>query len=151
VLRCWLRKRKSLWAIDLPPARPDYPTDQWTRNELVRSPLAVTLPPDLPAGPARVQIQLLNGDRSPASDVYHLGDVNITVPKRSFAIPPMEHIVNYDFDKAIRLLGYTATADSTILYWQSLKVAPRPLTVFVHRFGRTRQPAAAYHHQLAPR
>jgi len=125
----------SLWAIDLPPARPDYPTDQWTRNELVRSPLTVTLPPDLPVGPARVQIQLLNGDRSPASDVYDLGDINITVPERSFAIPPMEYIVNYDFNETIRLLGYTATADSTILYWQSLKVAPRPLTVFIHRFG----------------
>ncbi len=126
---------RPLWVTDLPPARPDYPTDQWTRNELVRYPLTVTLPPDLPAGPARVQIQLLAADRSPASEAYDLGDIAITVPDRSFAVPPMDRTVGYDFNGAIRLLGYSITPDSTVLYWQSLQVVSKPLTVFVHRFG----------------
>jgi hypothetical protein len=126
---------RLLWSINLPPAGPGYPTDQWARNELVSYPLVVTLPPDLPSGPARVQIQLLKADRSPASEIYSLGDIDVVVPERSFVIPKMDHVVDYDFSESIRLLGYTVTPEATILYWQSLRVAPKPLTVFIHRFS----------------
>lgn len=126
---------RPLWITDLPPARADYPSDQWARGELVRYPLTVTLPPDLPQGLARVYIQLMTETGVPATMNYHLGDMTIEVPERTFDIPKLDHLAHYDFNKVVRLLGYNLTSDSIILYWQSLQVVPRPLTVFVHHFG----------------
>ncbi len=122
-----------LFSTDFPPAGPDYPSDQWTPNELIRHPHAVDLPPHLPGGPARATISLLNADRSVAAGPFELGWITITVPDRSFAAPPVTHPVNYDFEGVIRLLGYDLNPGSITLYWQGLKPIPVRLTVFVHR------------------
>jgi hypothetical protein len=47
----------------------------------------------------------------------------------------MAHPVNYDFNNAIRLLGYDTSGDSVTFYWQALKPVEMPLTVFVHHFA----------------
>jgi len=125
---------ETIFAGDMPPASPDYTTDQWSPNELVRFPHSLILPPELPAGPVHVTLTLLKPDRTLASEPYDLGQLTIVVPDRSFAVPPIAHPTQYDFNGAIRLLGYELSADSITLYWQSLQPVSTPLTVFIHRF-----------------
>jgi len=122
----------TLFSADLPPAGEDYPTTQWTPNELVRFPFNVGLPPSLPGGPARVSLTLVGGAGAVAAGPFDLGTITLVVPERSFVIPPMAHRVDHDFGGAIRLLGYDLTPDSITLYWQSLKPVDERLTVFVH-------------------
>ena len=124
---------QTIFAANLPPAGEDYPTTQWTPNELIRYPFSVGLPPDLPGGPAKVSLLLLDANDLIWAGSFDLGTITILVPERSFAIPSMAHRVDYDFRGAIRLLGYDLTSDTIILYWQSLQPVSTRLTVFVHR------------------
>jgi hypothetical protein len=121
------------FSTTFPPARPDYPTDQWSSNERVLYPHTIILPPDLPAGPARLSVFLADDDGRPMTGPDNLGSITITVPERSFSIPPMQYSASYDFDDTIRLLGYDLAPQSITLYWQALRPVSLPLTVFVHR------------------
>jgi hypothetical protein len=118
-----------------PPAGPDYPSDRWTPNERIRYPSSLTLPPDLPGGPARLRLSLTGAGGGVAAGPFDLGSILIIVPERSFDVPPMQTRVDHDFGGAIRLLGYDLSGESITLYWQSLEAVPAPLTVFVHRLS----------------
>ncbi len=119
----------------LPPAGLDYPSDQWTPDELIRFPYSVGLPPRLPPGPAMLTVALLLPSGGQAAPPFAAGQVALLVPQRSFVIPPMTRRVNHDFADSIRLLGYTLEPGGITLYWQSLRPVSARLTVFVHRLG----------------
>jgi len=121
-------QNKLVFAKDVAITGLDYTPDKWNRNELIRYPQAIIVPPDLAAGVYRVGITLNNGAR------FDLGEVKINVPARSFVIPAMSHITNHDFKDSIRLLGYDTTNDSITLYWQSKQAVEKRLTVFIHKF-----------------
>jgi len=121
-------QNKLVSVKDFPITGIDYTPDKWNRNELIRYPQAIIVPPDLAAGAYRVGITLNNGAR------FDLGEVKINVPARSFVIPIMSRIANHDFNNAIRLLGYDVRDDSIVVYWQSKQVVEKRLTVFVHKF-----------------
>mgnify|MGYP001618144431 CR=1 FL=1 len=125
-------QNKPVSVKDLALSGIDYTPDKWNRNELIRYPQAIIVPPDLAAGTYRVGITLNNGAR------FDLGEVKINVPARSFIIPPISplRVTNHDFNNAIRLLGYDVRDDSIILYWQSKQVVEKRLTVFVHKFEK---------------
>jgi len=123
-----------LLSQSFPPAGPDYPSSLWSANELIRYPHRLDLPPDLPAGPARLALTFSRADGSPASETFALGEVTITVPERSFDVPPMAHRVNHDFGGVIRLLGYEVGSEAITLYWQSLQPVAVRYTVFLHTF-----------------
>jgi len=125
---------RTLFSTDLPPAGPDYTTDQWMPNERILYPHSITLPPDLPAGSTQVTVSLARADGTLAAGSFALGSVTITTPERTFVIPPMAHRVEHDFNSAIRLLGYNLAPDSIILYWQAHQPIPQRWVVFVHRF-----------------
>ncbi len=126
---------QRLLTTEVPPARPDLPTDQWPRNTLIRYTLHFILPPTLAAGQAHVSIQLRRADGSPATEAYDLGELTLSVPPRTFTLPPLEHSVDYALNEAVMLRGYDLTPDTITLYWQATQVISQPLTVFVHRFN----------------
>jgi hypothetical protein len=121
-----------LYDTTFAPAGPDYSSSQWQPNELIRYPHSLTLPPDLPAGPATAAITFMDATGSSVSESIPLGEITITVPERSFTVPPMMYQANYDFAETVRLLGYDISADSVTLYWQALQPISKRLTVFVH-------------------
>ena len=123
---------QPFFSASLPPAGPDYPSGQWAPNELIRYPHSVGLPSDLPGGQARVRLAFVDGQGTVAAGPFDLGEITITVPERSFVIPPMTTRVDHDFDESIRLLGYDLSSDSITLYWQSLQPVDTRLTAFVH-------------------
>jgi hypothetical protein len=126
---------RKTYTATFPPASADYSTDQWSQNELVRYPHSLILPPDLPPGLVRVTLALLDGDGNLVIGPHDLGELTITIPERTFAIPAISHMVNRDFNNSIRLLGYNIAPGRITLYWQSLRPVTIPLTVFVHAFG----------------
>jgi hypothetical protein len=123
---------QPFFSASLPPAGPDYPSEQWTPNELIRYPHSIGLPPDLPGGQARVSLMFVEGQGTVAAGPFDLGEITLIVPERSLVIPPMTTRVDHDFDESIRLLGYDLGSDSITLYWQSLQPVGTRLTVFVH-------------------
>jgi 6-pyruvoyl-tetrahydropterin synthase related domain len=129
------RTGKLVFFQDLPPARPDYPTNLWPLNQKIVYPQSIVLPPDLPVGPLQATLILVKADGSFATKPYLLGSLTITVPERSFTVPAITHPTNTVFNNAIRLLGYDLGPDTITLYWQSVQPVSVPLTVFIHRFG----------------
>jgi 6-pyruvoyl-tetrahydropterin synthase related domain len=123
---------KTIFTQALPPAGPDYPTPQWVRDTAIRYPLSITLPPDLPGGTVHLRLGLTTASGEVAAGPFELGALTITVPERTFEIPPMQVRTDHDFAGTIRLLGYEVKADSITLYWQALKTVSQRLTVFVH-------------------
>jgi hypothetical protein len=119
----------------VPPARPDFPTDQWPRNRLIRYRLSFILPPDLAAGPTQASIQLYDAAGTSFTPAYDLGELTLQVPARTFTLPPLDYRVDYALNDAVLLRGYELTPETITLYWQATQVISQPLTVFVHRFN----------------
>ena len=115
-----------------------YSPDQWTLNELIRQPFSVNLPPDLNGGTYRVGVTVRDGGGNIITE-YAVGLITLTVPQRTFTIPPISplRVTQHDFKNSIRLLGYDTRDDSITLYWQSLKPVTQRLTIFVHRLDST--------------
>jgi hypothetical protein len=113
-----------------------YSPDQWALNELIRQPFSLNLPPDLDGGTYRVGITVRDGERSIITE-HAVGLITLTVPQRTFAIPPISRTTNHNFRDSIRLLGYDVRDDSIFVYWQSLKPVTKRLTIFVHRLDST--------------
>jgi hypothetical protein len=124
---------QTIFSTGLPPAGEDYPTVQWTANELIRFPFSVGLPLDLLGGAAKVSLLLVDASGETRAGGYDLATISVVVPPRSFSIPPMARRVDYDFADSIRLLGYDLSAEGITLYWQSLKPVATRLAVFVHQ------------------
>lgn len=128
---------QTIFSTVLPPAGPDYATDQWSLDERVLYPHTLLLPPDLPAGRTKLSVTLTRDDGTPMAGPFDLGSITVTVPERSFSIPPIMYPRQYDFNNTIRLLGYDLAPGAITLYWQALHPIPERLTVFVHRFDST--------------
>jgi 6-pyruvoyl-tetrahydropterin synthase related domain len=128
-------KGKVIFTTSFPPAGSGYSTEQWSQNELILFPQSVLLPPDLPAGPVQVTLALVKPDGAVASEIYTFGKLTIVVPERTFTVPTMAFQVGYDFNGAIRLLGYDLAENAVTFYWQALRPVPVQLTVFVHHFA----------------
>jgi hypothetical protein len=114
------------------PAGPNYPSESWSPNELIRFPQSVDLPATLPAGQLKVSVAFVDSSGRPASESFELGSVMVSVPDCSYVVPPIGERVDYDFDNQIRLLGFDRERDGITLYWQAIKPVPKHLTVFIH-------------------
>lgn len=135
---------QTLFARHFPPAGAGYPSAEWSANELIRYPHAITLPPDLPAGVARLSIALIDPDGEIVVPPVLVGDITIGVPPRTYAIPSIPVRVDHDFGDAIRLLGFEVGGGQTTLYWQSLALVDQRLTVFVHNLDEHGQLVAGH-------
>jgi hypothetical protein len=117
-------------AWDVPPGRADYLTGEWSAGEIVRSVQRLRVPAQAPAGPASLQLSLSNvpGIAKPAP----IASLNLRVPARSFAAPPMAHVINTMLGQPVKLLGYDLDPDGVTLYWQAVAGMDTSYSVFVH-------------------
>jgi mannosyltransferase len=93
------------------PLVPGYPASQWTPGRLVTLHTALTLPPDAPAGPARVTLQVLGPDDVPWSTaggdtVFPLFDVIIEGRPVLRRLPAQMTPLQADFGDQVGLRGY---------------------------------------------
>ncbi len=125
---------QTLFTTMVAPAGPDYPSELWSPNELIRYPHSIDLPADLPAGQINVSLSFVDSGGAPVSEPVELGSIMVSVPERSFVVPPIAHRVDYDFADQVRLLGFNLEADGITLYWQAINPATKRITVFIHAF-----------------
>ncbi len=84
-INLWLKVRLvdetgAVWAEEVQPIWPSYPPDRWPNDQLVRQQVRLSLPPGLPPGTYRLQVEAFDLDRqilageSPAweSPLFHL-------------------------------------------------------------------------------
>lgn len=113
-----------------PPARSDYPTSQWTAGEIVRAVLRLRVPAQALAGPASMQLSLAGAPG--LSKPVPIASLNVRVPARSFAVPPMAHVLNAPVGGSVTLLGYDLDPAGVTLFWQAKASMDTGYAVFVH-------------------
>jgi hypothetical protein len=93
------------------PLVPRYPASQWTPGRLVTLHTALTLPPDAPAGPAQVTLQVLGPDDMPWSTaegdaVFPLFDIIVEGRPVLRRLPAQMAPLQVDFGDEVGLRGY---------------------------------------------
>jgi hypothetical protein len=121
-------------AWDGPPARADYPTNQWTAGEIVRGVQRLRVPATAPAGPLKLELSLTGPglQRQPVP----IASLTVRVPPRSFTVPPMAQTLNAALGP-VTLLGYNRDAAGITLYWQARASLDTSYAVFVHALDAT--------------
>ncbi|MCA9935817.1 MAG: glycosyltransferase family 39 protein, partial [Anaerolineales bacterium] len=110
-----------------------YDTALWRAGELVQEKITLTVPPDLPGGPATLTLHVGNGM------AVTLGDVDVIETDRLFVLPediPLP--LAYDFGGVLALRGMSEVTGRVgetavlTLYWQMEAQPTNLYTVFVH-------------------
>jgi hypothetical protein len=123
-----------LAALEDAPVGGRYPTHRWRAGEIVLDHRRLTIPPDAAGGPATVAIEL-------DAQRVTIGSLEIGAEERSYAVPPMAHLVNARFGDVAELLGYdldlgpftSAGPISLTLYWRAVSGATAAdYAVFTH-------------------
>lgn len=114
---------------------PSWPTGEWPANAIVRDQYSLTPDVWLDGGVHSVVLNLLQ-DGQPMGQEVQVGEVEIQLPERSFAVPAMFQEVGATFGKDLRLLGYDLRTEMDALHitlhWQALRRMDTNYTMFVH-------------------
>ncbi|MFQ6000384.1 MAG: DUF2723 domain-containing protein [Anaerolineae bacterium] len=132
----------------------EYPSPIWERGQLVRQWQTLLVPADLPDGRYRLRMQVLKGEKPlsrlywllPLGSTFDLGTVEVKGRERSFALPPIEHPLDFRWGEVVRLLGYdlepmeveSGGSLHLTLYWQALSTMETSYTVFIHLLDEER-------------
>ena len=114
-------------------------TDLWPRFTWARAPVALDLPPRLPAGVYSLTL-LLKGQRAGPVDCGPVAQFAVAARPRSYSIPALPQRLEADFGATIRLLGYDVEQDrraaslTLTLWWQAIQAPDRDLKRFVHLY-----------------
>jgi hypothetical protein len=119
---------------------PVWPTGEWPANAIVRERYRLVIDKWLDGGQYGVVLDLVQDGQAVGQRVT-LGEVEMMLPERSFAVPDMAQEVGAVFGDDLRLLGYglEAGTDSLhiTLHWQALQRMDTSYTMFVHVFDPT--------------
>jgi len=126
----------------------EYASPIWERGQLVRDWQTLLVPADLPDGGYRLRMQVLRGEKPlsrlywllPLGSTFDLGTVEVKGRERDFTLPPMEHPLDFQLGKVVRLLGYdlepreveSGGSVHLTLYWQALSTMETSYAVFIH-------------------
>ena len=116
---------------------PSWPTGEWPANAIVWGRYALTIDTWLNGGTHDVVLSLLR-DGLPVGQSARIGEIEMQLPERSFALPVMSQEVEATFGDDLRLLGYDLQTDGDVLHitlhWQALRRMGTSYTMFVHLF-----------------
>jgi hypothetical protein len=119
---------------------PSWPTGDWPANAIVRDRYVLMFDVWVDGGRHSVILRLLQ-DGQPVGQEVQMGEVEIQLPARSFAVPPMSQEVGAAFGDDLRLLGYDLKAETDALHitlhWQALRRMDTNYTMFVHVLDAT--------------
>jgi len=131
----------KLWAAwEAPPAHGLRPSSQWTVGELIRDPVHLLLPADIPDGEYRVLAGLYRAvDKARLGPPIALGTMRVATHQHMFTPPPIQYSLAAQFGDGVYLLGYNlqqrevqaGSSVDVILYWQGVELMDRSYTVFV--------------------
>lgn len=153
---------QTVWTQDVDPAdggphradgTPDFPPSAWQAGDIFDLHYSLNLPPTA-EGQFTLHIAALDGDTPrpvprwgglSTTDRVALGIFTITPRPRNFEVPAVAVVVNQEWFNAVRLVGYTPSADEfradtpfeMELVWQAVAPTDRPYKVFLHLLDST--------------
>jgi hypothetical protein len=121
-------------AWDRAPARADYPPSAWALGEIVRGVWRLRVPAAAEGGPASLRVTVLDAGGNAVAGPAVVAEVAVTVPARSFAVPPMQTAVGARLGAGVTLLGYDLAPGGAgvTLYWRAEAPLDTRYTAFVH-------------------
>lgn len=135
-----------------PLAGADFPTSQWTEDEIVRGWFDGQIPRDMASGVYRLVVRIRDGDGRLVAE-GELGSVSIASWERRFDLPAMQHSVGANFANQMELLGYDLqfpdaahALPEVVLYWRALSLMDIRYTTFVHVLDREGRVVAQVDH-----
>jgi hypothetical protein len=140
-VRLELRSGGSVIAAqDQPPTLAGYPASAWRPGVAVRGRYRLTVPADMPAGPADIVARLISrrahtGEFAPLGGAQPaVAHLRVSVPMRSFKAPAPEYTSRATFGDSMRLLGYDVVRQAggvwvATLYWRAEDRVPKNYVV----------------------
>jgi 4-amino-4-deoxy-L-arabinose transferase-like glycosyltransferase len=122
------------------PVEGAYPTIRWDKGEIVRDQQDWGVPPDVPLGPHRLLVGLIDEASGQQVGQAELGWLTVEARERVTTVPPIGYPLVMSFDHQIELLGYDleeahlGPGDTLhlTLYWRALAEMDKSYTVFTH-------------------
>ena len=117
---------------------PEWPSSQWSTNEIVNTRYAFEADTYLNKGVYKLSASLIDGETGrPAGDSVPLGSLNLVAVPRIFDEPDPSMVTNINWDDKIYLPGYDLSHPdqdslSVTLYWQALDRMNTSYTAFLH-------------------
>ncbi len=118
------------------PVAPEWPTDQWQANEIVRAQYQLQVDPFLPGGTYTVSLHLQDSQQQPVGQAVNVGQVTVIPVARSFTPTQPEREQTAVWQNLIQLNGYdlnqTPEQISLTLHWQALTRPDKSYKFFIH-------------------
>jgi hypothetical protein len=123
-----------------PAAREAYPTTQWQAGEVVRSQHYFPVPAETSAGRHRLQLAVIDQERTPLAAAIDLSELEIEVPERRMTLPVIETPMEINLGDEVTFLG-CALGTTVVkpgdtlrltLYWQARREMAGWYKVFTH-------------------
>ena len=120
----------------------NYPTDQWSAGQVVRTPHTFSVPPDVPDGSYDIKLQVADSTGAPGTTATLMA-LNIKSRVKRFDLPRIDHPQTANLAHQVEFLGYDlpvtrVSAGETLpltLYWRALSPMDTSYTVFNHLVG----------------
>jgi len=130
------------------PLSPEWPTDQWPANAVVRAQYPLRIDPFISSDVLNLHLTLI--DRrlgASVGETVTVGTITVTRWSRVFDSPPVEHQLDVTFGDEMGLLGYDLRQDNDnlhlTLYWKALQRMDTRYKIFVHLLDSTTKALAA--------
>jgi len=119
------------------PLFPEWPTDQWPADTVVRDQYLVQVDPFSPTGAFKLHVALIDvSSNRQVGKTITVGQIYVQPLPRQFDIPEGILPLQADFGKEIRLLGYNLSKEAEhiylTVYWQALQRMQTDYKIFVH-------------------
>lgn len=121
-----------------------HPTSRWREGDRFESRYTLHILPDLPPGPYRLVLNVLDTEGQIVAPTLDLAGLDILPRTRSFTLPAgISHPLDLTFGTRILLRGYDLDRTEVLpgdtlrirLYWQAEGPTERDYTLFVHLLG----------------
>jgi hypothetical protein len=117
-----------------------YPTRQWQRRDVWRGLHQLYVPGELDAGTYTVAVLIYGPSGRPLGERAPLGEMTVTTPERTSAVPTRDIAGGITWENGIELLGASLPTTrikqddglQLSLYWRTSEPLISSLTVFVH-------------------
>ncbi len=127
---------QQLWQKVCQPVAPEWPTDQWQANEIVRANYQIQIDPFTPEGTYSVSLHLEDLQQQPVGQSATVGQLTVTALPRLFTQTQPTQVQTAVWQDIIQLRGYdlnqTPEQLSLTLHWQALSRPDKSYKFFVH-------------------
>jgi hypothetical protein len=118
------------------PVSPDWSTDQWQANEIVRANYQMQIDPFMPEGNYNVSLHLENSQQQRVGQSATVGQINVAALPRLFTPTQPDRVETAVWQNTLQLHGFDLSQTdeqlTLTLHWQALQRPDKSYKFFVH-------------------